>query len=112
VVSAYTIILSLAFQNLTTKATASKEFYLKQRMFWISKNLHSNTVSHFNKEISKPNVLPKQTLVWCKNNFQKGGFSKSFVPFKNSWPVSNVLKTLLLFQNVMQQDASNPCLCP
>jgi hypothetical protein len=32
-----TMILSLAFQNLAAKTTALKEFYLKQRKFWVSK---------------------------------------------------------------------------
>jgi len=55
-------------------------------MFFISKNLHSNTLSCFNKVISKPKALPKQTLVWSKNNIQKKkwDFENSFLSSTSS----------------------------
>jgi len=109
-----TVILSLAFQNLTSKATACKEFYLKQRMIWISNISFWIPYSCFNKEYQNPKLCQNRPMLGVKTTF-KGGFWKSFLPLtsyhQNSWPISNVLKTLLLFQNDLRKNNSNPFVC-
>ena len=76
-----TVILSLAFQNLT-KNNRLKRVLLKTKDVLDFENIYSNTLFCFSKEISKPKALPKQTLVWSKKQLLKRGILKKFCSHK------------------------------
>ena len=81
------------FPNLTSKATAWKEFYLKQRMFWISKIFIQIPYLALIKRFQNPKLYQNKPLFGVKTTFKKGGIWKSFVPL-----TSLSSKILILFQ--------------
>jgi len=76
VVPAYPRNPKLSFSKSYYKSNRLKRVLLKTKGVLDLENLCSNTLPCFNKEFSKPKELPKQTLVWSKNTFQKGILKK------------------------------------
>ena len=84
-------------------------------MLWISKISIQTPYLVLNKEISKPKALPKQILIWSKNNFQKRGIWKGFHPI-TTLPSKllasfKCFKDLALISNALWKDTSNPFVC-
>jgi len=84
-------------------------------MFWISKISIQIPYLVLIKSFQIPKICQNKPLFGVKTTFEKEILKKfsSLNSFyrQNSCPISNVLKTLLLFQNDLQKDTSNPSVC-
>ena len=106
-----------SFSKSYFKSNRLKRVLFKTKDVLDFKNLHSNTLSYFNKEFPNPKTLPKQTLIWSKNNFQKGQNLKKFC-FVNFFIVKAVglfqmfWKPCSYYKMLFEKMFQTLCLCP
>jgi hypothetical protein len=94
-------------KTLLKKKQFEKSFISNKRCFGFQKSLLKNPALFYQK-VSKLKALRNKLLSWSKKMaFKKMEFLKNFAPF-NSWPISNILKTLHQIENALRKDASNP----
>ena len=99
VVPAYPCNHKLSFSKSYYKSNRLKRVLFKRKEVLDFENLRSNTLSCFKQRDFKTlRALPKQTLAWSKNNFQKVGFWKCFLPLIPS--PSKLLAYFKCFENL------------
>jgi hypothetical protein len=103
------LILSLAFQNLTSKATAFKEFCSKQRIFGFQ-NIYSKTLSCLIKRFQNSKLCENKLWFWSKSGFQKERereILKSFAPLRTFGLFEMFLKPYPYFKVLCEKGISN-----
>jgi hypothetical protein len=87
-------------KTLLQKQQLEKSFTSNKRCFGFQKSLFINPALFYQK-VSKLKALRNKLWSWSKNGFQKNWNFEKFCSIQNSWPTSNVLKTLHQFQNAL-----------